>query len=111
MDFTEALGKAIRAERAVDDLRQADVAKGAGVGTDTLRAIEAGIYERVQYTQIEAIARALGCDLMYLHARASAIMARAAGGRATQVTSGGQAMQIVGDIRGDVIVDADQSNS
>lgn len=37
-------------------------------------------------------------------------MTRAGGGHAAQITSGGQAMQIVGDIRGDVVVDADQTN-
>ena len=119
MDFTEALGRALRAERAAEFLTQRQVAERAGVSDMLLGAIERGrTADAVTYAQVESIASAIGCDLIYIHARAAMIMGRADGRinardvMATGLNAGDQSagdgsVQVAGaTVYGDVVVQA-----
>ena len=59
MDFLTALGRAIRSERAIDDMSARDLAAAAGVSEHTIRKASKGEGD-LNYRQAEQIAEALG---------------------------------------------------
>lgn len=90
MDFREALGRAIAAERTILGLSQTELADAAELSSGTLGKIEHGATS-VTYAQVESVAAAMDLDILAMHERALVVLQRIAQRAGVSIGGGGNA--------------------